>query len=98
MANRRDSGSGSVATLEGAITDRRDVPSDVAIYQAMADAIFEQRLAPGTKLAEDALGDIFDVSRTVVRKALYRLASEKVVEISPNRGARVASPSVQDDR
>lgn len=98
MVNRRGGGSDSMAALEGAITDRRDVPSDVAIYQAMADAIFEQRLAPGTKLAEDALGDIFDVSRTVVRKALYRLASEKVVEIRPNRGAMVASPSVQEAR
>src|SRR5699024_2263243 len=53
---------------------------------------------PGTKLAEDTLGNIFDVSRTVVRKALYRLASEKVVEIRPNRGAMVASPSVTEAR
>lgn len=98
MVKMRDSGSDGMATLGGAVAQRRGVPSDVAIYQTMADAIFEQRLAPGTRLAEDALGEIFDVSRTVVRKALYRLASEKVVEIRPNRGAMVASPSVQEAR
>lgn len=89
---------GSMTVLEGSLAKRPDVPSDVAIYQAMADAIFEQRLPPGTKLAEDTLGNIFDVSRTVVRKALYRLASEKVVEMRPNRGAMVASPSVAEAR
>lgn len=70
--------------------------SDESIYQAVAAAIFEQRLPPGTKLPEDSLGEIFAVSRTVVRKALFRLASEKVVEIRPNRGAMVASPSVDE--
>lgn len=98
MVRKRDGVTDSVAILEGSIANRSDVPSDVAIYQAMADAIFEQRLPPGTKLAEDTLGRIFDVSRTVVRKALYRLASEKVVEIRPNRGAMVASPSVKEAR
>src|SRR5699024_8753643 len=87
-----------VAALQGSVARRSDVPSDVAIYQAMADAIFEQRLPPGTKLAEDTLGSIFDVSRTVVRKALYRLASESVVEMRPNRGAMVASPGVTEAR
>lgn len=96
MVSKHDGGSNSMAVLEGSIAERSDLPSDVAIYQAMADAIFEQRLPPGTKLAEDTLGRIFDVSRTVVRKALYRLASEKVVEIRPNRGAMVASPSVEE--
>lgn len=98
MANKQDSDRKRVGLLGGATPDRRGVPTDVAIYQAVADAIFEQRLPPGTKLAEDALGDIFSVSRTVVRKALFRLASEKVVEIRPNRGATVASPSVEEAR
>lgn len=97
MTGKRDSDSG-MALLDGAIAKHADVPADVAIYQAVADAIFEQRLPPGTKLAEDTLGNIFEVSRTVVRKALYRLASEKVVEMRPNRGAMVASPSVAEAR
>lgn len=72
--------------------------SDQDIYRAIANAIFEQRLPSGTKLPEDSLGDIFAVSRTVVRKALFRLASEKLVDIRPNRGAMVASPSVEEAR
>lgn len=72
--------------------------SDQSIYRAIANTIFEQRLPPGTKLPEDTLGEIFAVSRTVVRKALYRLSSEKLVDIRPNRGARVARPSVEEAR
>ena len=72
--------------------------ADQRIYRAIANAIFEQRLPSDTKLAEDSLGDIFSVSRTVVRKALYRLASEKLVDMRPNRGAVVASPSVEQAR
>lgn len=72
--------------------------SDQDIYRSIANAIFEQRLPSGTKLPEDSLGEIFSVSRTVVRKALFRLASEKLVDIRPNRGAMVAKPSVEEAR
>lgn len=92
MASMRDDD--AMAAGDGAFRRRRS--SDQTIYQAIADAIFEQRLPPGTKLPEDSLGEVFSVSRTVVRKALFRLASEKVVEIRPNRGAMVASPSVKE--
>ena len=71
---------------------------DEWIYQEVFDAILEQRLAPGTKLAEDAMGEIFNVSRTVIRKVLQRLSHEKVVEIRPNRGAVVSAPSVEEAR
>ncbi|RED53861.1 GntR family transcriptional regulator [Aestuariispira insulae] len=71
---------------------------DEWIYQEVFDAILEQRLAPGTKLAEDAMGEIFNVSRTVIRKVLQRLSHERVVEIRPNRGAVVSAPSVDEAR
>lgn len=77
---------------------RRTAPTDLAIYRGIADAIFEQRLPPGTKLTEDVLGEIFGVSRTVVRKALFRLAHERIIDIRPNRGAVVASPSIDEAR
>ena len=85
-------------TLAAPKARRRRRPSDVVIYRSVAEAIFEQRLAPGTKLTEDALGEIFGVSRTVIRKVLLRLAHERVIEIRPNRGAVVASPSIADAR
>ncbi len=67
-------------------------PPDAQIYAAVFDAILEQRLAPGIKLPEDSLGEIFGVSRTIVRKALIRLAHQNLLVIRPNRGAVVASP------
>ncbi|WP_169543112.1 GntR family transcriptional regulator [Sneathiella aquimaris] len=71
---------------------------DEHIYDQMLSAILEQRLSPGTKLSEDVLGEIFGVSRTVVRKVLQRLAYEKVVRILPNRGAYVSEPSPDEAR
>ena len=43
-------------------------------------------------------GEIFGVSRTIIRRALSRLAHEGVVLLRPNRGAVVASPSVEEAR
>jgi len=74
----------------------RKASGDEAVYAELYDAILEQRLAPGTKLPEDGLGEIFGVSRTVVRKALFRLAHEELIRFRPNRGAIVASPSVEE--
>jgi len=71
---------------------------DDHIYDQMMAAILEQRLTPGTKLSEDVLGEIFGVSRTVVRKVLQRLGHEKVVQILPNRGAYVAEPTPAEAR
>ena len=69
-----------------------------SIVHAVVEAIIEQRLPPGAKLAEDELGAAFGVSRTIVRAALRMLAQDRVVVIIPNRGAFVASPSVEEAR
>lgn len=71
---------------------------DDMVYAHIFDAILEQRLAPGTKLNEESLGDIFSVSRTIIRSALSRLGHEQVVVLRPNRGAVVASPSIKEAR
>jgi DNA-binding GntR family transcriptional regulator len=64
----------------------------------LAIAIHEHRLAPGTKLVEDEVGEIFGVSRTVVRAALQKLSHERLVTLQRNRGARVAQPSSREAR
>ncbi|OYY07141.1 MAG: hypothetical protein B7Y70_15580 [Rhizobiales bacterium 35-68-8] len=69
-----------------------------AIYAGLRLAILEQVLQPGTKLPEDAIGEQFGASRTVVRRALELLASEELVDIRPNRGATVAKPSLDEAR
>ncbi|WP_036231298.1 GntR family transcriptional regulator [Marinobacterium jannaschii] len=71
---------------------------DDVVYAHIFDAILEQRLAPGTKLNEEALGEIFGVSRTVIRRALSRLGHEQIVILRPNRGAVVASPTIDEAR
>jgi len=53
--------------------------------------ILEGRWGPGDRLAEVELAEILEVSRTPVREALSRLAVEGLVEMSPNKGARVAT-------
>jgi DNA-binding GntR family transcriptional regulator len=68
------------------------------IAARVADAIAAHRLSPGTKLGEEALGEIFGVSRTKVRQALFQLAGDKLVTLIPGRGAFVAQPSVREAR
>ena len=51
---------------------------------------------PGSRLGEVELADRLGVSRTPVREALTRLAAEGLVEIIPNRGARVSRWTVTE--
>ena len=54
-------------------------------------SIVEGKLRPGEKLSERDLGARLGISRTPLRHALALLATERLVELSPRRGARVAS-------
>ena len=75
----------------------RPTTSD-SIAQALSLAIHKHRIAPGTKLGEDELAEIYGVSRTVVRGALQTLSHIKLVEIRRNKGASVAPPSIIEAR
>jgi DNA-binding GntR family transcriptional regulator len=68
------------------------------IYDRIYSAISERRLAPGTKLSEERLAQTFHASRTRIREVLMRLSQELVIELLPNRGAFVASPTPRDLR
>ncbi|GHF44209.1 GntR family transcriptional regulator [Seohaeicola zhoushanensis] len=61
-------------------------------------AIHEHRLPPGTKLGEDELGEVYGISRTLVRAALQSLGHRRLVEHRRNRGAFVAQPTVREAR
>ena len=69
-----------------------------AVQEALRQAIIEQRLRPGARLPEDAIGETFGTSRTIAREALGRLAVEGLVELKPNKGAFVANPSLEEGR
>lgn len=59
-------------------------------------AILEHRVAPGAKLSEDEVGELFGASRTVARQALHALAHSGLATIERNRGAFVARPSKRE--
>jgi DNA-binding GntR family transcriptional regulator len=67
-----------------------------AIADTLTRAIMDRRLAPGSKLGERDLAEIFGVSRIVIRQALIRLADDDLVQIERNRGAFVAKPGMQE--
>ena len=79
--------------------NRKDTDSNEEnVYSSIYDAVMDHRLPPGTKLTESTFSEYFHVSRTVIRKALFRLAQKNIVELRPNRGAIVARPSIEETR
>ncbi len=66
------------------------------VARRLALAIHEHRVLPGAKLSEDEVGEIFGVSRTVVRAALQQLAHDQLVTLRRNKGAFVAQPSPRE--
>jgi DNA-binding GntR family transcriptional regulator len=77
---------------------RGRTPSVDSIYERILNAVMEHRLPPGTKLIEEKLAGVFDVSRTKIRQVLARLAHDGVATVYPNRGTFVASPTVEEAR
>jgi DNA-binding GntR family transcriptional regulator len=65
---------------------------------ALRELILRGDLAAGARLGEVELADLLGVSRTPVREALARLAAEGLVELVPNRGARVSRWTVDELR
>ncbi len=59
------------------------------IVEAIKQGIASGRYAPGQRLVEADLAAEFHTKRTPVREALRILAGDRVVELIPQRGARV---------
>jgi DNA-binding GntR family transcriptional regulator len=72
--------------------------NEEAIYRTLSGALLSGLLAPGTPLRETALAEIFGVSRERARKLLQRLGTNRLIELVPNRGAFVATPSLEQAR
>ncbi|MBW9115438.1 GntR family transcriptional regulator [Rhizobium cauense] len=87
----------STATALQTAEDSADTGAQ-QIRDAIRDAIVERRLSPGTKLSENDVGNLFNVSRTLARAALQALSYEGLVSVEKNRGAFVAYPSPEEAR
>ncbi|MDB5601841.1 MAG: hypothetical protein JWN71_3885 [Xanthobacteraceae bacterium] len=68
------------------------------IVGQLRDFIVEGHLAPGSRVPERELCEKFDISRTPLREALKVLAAEGLIELLPNRGARIRQFSEADIR
>lgn len=82
----------------GDATDRaREEPSlhDETLTR-LRDHIVEGNIPDGGRVPERQLCEMLKISRTPLREALKVLASEGLVELLPNRGARVRPLSEQD--
>jgi DNA-binding GntR family transcriptional regulator len=69
-----------------------------ALAESLRGRILAGELKPGTPLREEALSTEYDVARHSLRSALRTLQGEGLVQIEPNRGARVKSLSPEDVR
>ena len=77
---------------------KRGQRTDERIHSAIYSAIINHKLRPSTPLQESALAEAFGVSRTIIRKVLQQLEHEKLVVITPNKGAQVARPTTEEGR
>ena len=68
------------------------------VLSRLRDSIVEGRLTPGARVPERELCAELGVSRTPLREALKVLAAEGLVELFPNRGARVRQFTAKDVR
>lgn len=71
-------------------------PLHESAAERLRDMIMEGELAPGERITEQALCDRMGLSRTPLREAIKMLTSEGLIILQPNRGATVASPSMED--
>jgi DNA-binding GntR family transcriptional regulator len=78
------------------MTDRApETRSDWALRR-LRTAILTGELAPGTKLRAEDLAARWQVSPTPLREAFQRLGGARLVDVSPQRGVRVAEFTLDD--
>ena len=72
--------------------------SQTEIAQQVVESILAQKLAPGERLGEQELADLYGVSRTLVREALMQLQARGFVEVRTRKGWYVVEPSFDEAR
>lgn len=67
-----------------------------SVYDALKAAILRGEYMPRERLVEAELCDELGASRFQVRKALQELASDGIVELVPNKGARIREIGIDE--
>src|SRR5262250_1710672 len=75
---------------------RDDVSLHDEILAQLRNYIVEGNIPDGARIAERQLCEMLKISRTPLREALKVLAAEGLVDLLPNRGARVRPLNAQD--
>lgn len=97
--NRAPAARRPLADLLGGVCGSRAAGGDAEdVFDVLRTAVLDHRLPPGIQLKEQVLADAFGCNRAVVRVALARLESVRLVEHRPNRGVFVATPSMAEAR
>jgi DNA-binding GntR family transcriptional regulator len=86
----------TTALAAGAVPDREDQSLHDEILTRLRDHIVEGNIPDGGRIPERQLCEMLGISRTPLREALKVLAAEGLVELLPNRGARVRQLSERD--
>lgn len=89
MADRGRSGAASKAP-------QRRTPIRERVYTRLKARILSGELGPGERLTEEHLAEQLEASRTPVREALHKLASEGLIRALPTRGFRVSGDSREE--
>ncbi len=90
----------AIGPLHGSPRDggkRRAAGSSAAqVSDRLRDQIQRGELGPGERLREAPLCEVFQVGRSIVRRALRNLAEDGLVVLEENRGASVAVTTLQE--
>lgn len=77
-------------------TERPEISLHGEILARLRDYVVEGNIADGARVPERQLCELFGISRTPLREALKVLAAEGLIDLLPNRGARVRQLSRRD--
>src|ERR1700760_4376566 len=83
-------------TIPAVASEREDQSLHDEILTRLRDHIVEGNIADGARIPERQLCEMLGISRTPLREALKVLAAEGLIELLPNRGARVRQLSERD--
>ncbi len=81
----------SLAQTKSSVVQLRTGSLHGGLLEALRELINHGDLSPGARVPERELCARFSISRTPLREALKVLAAEGLIQLLPNRGARVAT-------